>query len=117
MSTRLEDYLAFVIHGRKPPRRASKPQRHGPPRDEAYKAWIRTLPSAVSGLSACEAAHTGTDGGTAEKASDYSCVPLTSEEHREQHRIGMKAFARKYRLNYARIAAQLNREWWKSNAA
>ncbi len=33
----------------------------------------------------CDPAHTGTDGGTAEKASDYSCVPLCRVCHDFYH--------------------------------
>jgi hypothetical protein len=40
----LRSYLAWAVHGRKPPRRASRPTRKGPPRDDDYKAWIRDAP-------------------------------------------------------------------------
>ena len=57
---RLEEYLAWAIHGRKPERRATTPNRKGPPRDDAYKAWIRTLPCVACGIEGrSEAAHTG----------------------------------------------------------
>ena len=72
----LRDWLAWVIHNRKPERRASTPARKKRPRDEHYKAWIRTLPCVACGVEGrSEAAHTGTDGGMSMKASDYSCVP------------------------------------------
>ena len=75
----LRSYLAWAVHGRKPQRRASKPTRKGPPRDEVYKAWIRTLPCCACGVvGRSEAAHAGSDGGMSMKASDYSCVPLCS---------------------------------------
>jgi len=51
------------------------------------------------------------------KASDLTCIPLTPEEHREYHQIGCQSFARKYRLNYRRIVARLNREWRERRAA
>jgi hypothetical protein len=107
----LRSYLAWAIHGRKPQRRAHSPVRRGPPRDEAYKAWIRTLPSVVSGRTPCEACHTGVDGGMSMKASDLSCLPLTGQEHREYHRIGKRAFAHRYRLDYPDLVVLLNRQW------
>ena len=73
----LHSYLAWVVHGRKPQRRATSPRRQGPPRDEAYKEWIRDMPCIACGVEGrSEAAHTGMDGGMSMKASDYSCVPL-----------------------------------------
>ena len=117
----LEVYLAHVVFGRKLPKRErigprSGPPRKGPARDEDYKAWIRTL--ACCGCDAkegSEAAHTGKDGGMAMKASDYSCVPLCADCHRRAagayHRIGKRAFERSRHLNFAVVAAQLQREW------
>jgi hypothetical protein len=46
-----------------------------------------------------------------QKSSDYSCVPLTREEHQEYHQIGKAAFERKYRVNFARLVKRLNRAW------
>jgi hypothetical protein len=109
----LRSYLAQAILGRKPMRQAKSPQRKGPVRDEAYKAWVRTLPSLVSGLTPCEACHTGNDGGMSMKANDYSCVPLTWFEHREYHQVGKRAFERKYRVSFAAAARRLNAEWRK----
>jgi len=112
----LRSYLAWAIHGRKPQRRSNSSTRKGPPRDEAYKAWIRTLPCiacSVEGRS--EAAHVGTDGGMSMKASDYSCVPLCSDCHTQApgayHRIGKRAFELRHGLLLAHIVAGLNREW------
>ena len=79
----LRSYLAYAVHGRKPIRLARTPQRNGRPRDEDYKAWIRTLSCVCCGHDAPnEAAHTGCDGGMSMKASDYSCVPLCASCHR-----------------------------------
>jgi hypothetical protein len=73
----LRSYLAWAIHGRKPPRRASSSTRKGPPRDQAYLEWIREMPCLACGIEGrSEAAHTGQDGCMSMKASDYSCVPL-----------------------------------------
>jgi len=118
----LRDWLAWAIHNRKPERRASTPTRKGRPRDEHYKAWIRTLPCVACGVEGrSEAAHTGTDGGMSMKASDYSCVPLCSDCHTQApdayHRIGKRAVEIGHGLCCARIVARLNREWREMRAA
>ena len=76
-----------------------------------------TLPSLMSGLSPCDACHTGTDGGMSQKASDLSCVPLTREAHQEYHRIGKREFDRRYHVNFAREVKRLNAEWRKLTKA
>lgn len=88
-------------------------QKRGPARNWKYRAWIRTLPSCVSGRTGCEAAHTGADGGMRQKASDYSCVPLTPEEHREYHQIGKQAFERKHGVCFADEVYKLNQIWFQ----
>jgi len=118
----LRQYLAYAVHGikserEKPKRKPPQRERRGPERSEPYKAWIRTLPSLVSGLSPCEACHTGTDGGASMKASDKTCVPLTWFEHREYHDHGKRTFERKYKVNFAREVKRLNREWRERKAA
>ena len=113
---RLEEYLAWAIHGRKPELRASSPTRKGPPRDEDYKAWIRTLPCVACGIEGrSEASHTGSGGGMRMKASDYACVPLCSgcqtQVPRAYHRMRKRAFELRLGVSFAGIVAQLNREW------
>ena len=113
--TRLVRYLRLAVlekveHPRPVPRRLIP---RGPARDWRYRAWVRTLPSAVSGRWPCEAAHTGSDGGMGMKSSDYSCVPLTFEEHREYHRIGRRAFERKHQISMASLVRDLNRVWFE----
>ena len=97
---RLQDYLVYQVLGtqKKPPQQQSQSSRRrkaqprkGPPRNEAYKAWIRTLPSLTSGRTPCDACHTET-GGMSMKASDETVVPLTREEHQEYHQLGKRAF-------------------------
>ena len=110
------DWLAWAVLNRKPVRCASTPGRKGPPRDEDYKAWIRTLPCVACGIEGrSEAAHTGSDGGMSIKASDYSCVPLCSDCHTQApgayHSVGKRAFEDRHDLCFLRIVAQLNREW------
>jgi hypothetical protein len=119
----LEAYLAFQVHGRKPPQSERKPprthvrqKRKGPARDSQYLAWIRTLPC-VCGCERrpCDAAHTGTDGGMSMKASDYSCVPLCADCHTQApgayHRIGKRAFEEQHGFSFAWIVERLNAEW------
>jgi hypothetical protein len=92
--------LLWAIHGRKPQRRATSPTRNGPPRDKAYMAWIREMPCIAGRLEGrSEAAHTGTDGGMSQKASDYSCVPLCADCHTQApgayHRAGKGTLERR----------------------
>ncbi|MEF2073537.1 hypothetical protein [Consotaella aegiceratis] len=62
-------------------------------RDEQHLAFIRSLPSIISGLYGCEAAHVRYGDpryrkkrtGRGQKPDDCWCVPLTPEEHRDQH--------------------------------
>jgi len=117
----LEAYLAWKIHGRKLPWRAVTSVRRGPPRSEEYKAWIRTLPCVACGIEGrSEAAHTGTDGGMSMKASDYSCVPLCGDCHRQApgayHRIGKQAFEQTHGFCFAEMVLCLNREWQRKCA-
>lgn len=108
----LRRWLAREVLGKTTiPRKPPQSERKGPPRDARYRAWIRTLPSAVSGKMGCEACHTGSDGGMSQKASDYSCVPLTPAEHREYHRIGKRTFEHCYRIHFASLVRRLNRIW------
>ena len=109
----LARWLQFAVHGetahkRDPRRRA----RRGPARSPKYRAWIRSLPSAVSERPRCEAAHTGSDGGTSQKSSDYSCIPLTWFEHKEYHRLGRKDFERVYSVSCRDIVTTLNHAWF-----
>ncbi len=112
----LEAYLARVIHGRRPQRSSSSSRiRRGPPRDEAYKAWIRTLPCVGCGMvGRSEAAHTGEDGGMSMKPSDYSCVPLCPDCHTQApgayHRVGRRAFERAHQISFVELVERLNRE-------
>ena len=97
---------------RKPPTKASTASGK-PIRNYKYRAWIRSLPSAVSGEGPCDACHTGTDGGIGQKSSDLSCIPLTRQEHQEYHQIGKKDFERKYGLDLFALVQRLNRIWSK----
>ena len=113
----LRSYLASAVHDRKPMRQARTPQRNGPPRDEAYKAWIRSLPCVSCGCSApTEAAHTGSDGGMSMKASDYSCVPLCALCHRTGSHAyhsadGKRKMEARLERTFEEIAAELYVAW------
>jgi hypothetical protein len=79
-------------------------------------AWIRELSCKACGSEGrSEAAHTGSDEGMSQKASDYSCVPLYADCHTQApcayHRVGKRAFERHYGICLARVVTQLNREW------
>jgi hypothetical protein len=103
----LNHYLARVILDKSI--RIEKHYRRGPERNELYKAWVRTLPCACGcGSRPCEAAHTGSDGGMRQKASDLTCVPLWWECHREYHRIGKASFERARGIRFATVVHELN---------
>jgi hypothetical protein len=96
--------------------------RNGPPRDPAYRAWIRTLPCTICGATwRVEAAHTGFDGGMSQKASDYSCVPLCKNCHTSgtnaYHRLGKLKFERHHGIVFADLVRALNKAWAKNEGA
>jgi hypothetical protein len=109
-------YLHLLIWEEKPmPRRRQSRKslfRTTPPRSWKYKAWIRTLPSAVSGLYGCEACHTGGHG-LSEKSSDFQCVPLLPAEHRELG-AGVQAFQARYGVDLQALVRRLNSIWFQS---
>ena len=84
-------------------------------KDERHLAFIRTLPSAVSGVYGCEACHIRTGSaahnkkatGKAQKPSDCWTVPLTPDEHRDQHSGAEMAFWNRYGINPFTLAADL----------
>jgi len=120
MSNRqLRRWLMKEVHGvdipRKPPQKASALGKKTP-RNWKYKAWIRTLPCVVCGHTPSEAAHTGSDGGTSLKASDYSCVPLCCDCHTQgplsYHRLGREAFELQHGLDLKALVKRLNSLWF-----
>lgn len=118
-------YLQYAVHGistklpRRPRRRVTG---KGPARNRQYLAWIRTMPCVACGSEfQVQAAHTGSDGGTALKASDYSCCPLCWGCHtgnpRAYHQIGRQAFAELWSLDFVELVKRLNAAWeGKTNA-
>lgn len=60
-----------------------------------YLAFVRSLPSAASGMIGCVAHHRIGGRLSQHKVSDFEAMPLTDGEHRELH-AGMDAFVEKY---------------------
>jgi hypothetical protein len=79
-----------------------------PIRSKERLAFIRSLPCCVSGRTdRVEAAHVGRRG-MGQKSSDFETIPLNVLYHREQHRIGLRAFCRTYSLNLDELLTMLN---------
>lgn len=83
--------------------------------DPAHLAFIRKLPSAVSGQYGCEACHIRTGSaihkkkptGLQQKPDDFWVLPLTPSEHREQHSEHELAFWRRHGIDPFELAAKL----------
>ena len=110
-------WLLWKPHLEKKPQPQNKRKvRRGPPRDPAYRAWVRTLPCTICGaVWRIEAAHTGYDGGMSMKPSDYSCIPLCKNCHTAgrgaYHHIGKRAFERTYGIDLEKLVRALNASW------
>lgn len=110
-------WLYYQIHGVMPPRHPRRRRSGGgPARNWKYKSWIRSLPCAACGSThSVEAAHTGNDGGMAQKASDSSVVPLCALCHRlgsgAYHTIGKPEFERRNAIDFADLVRELNLIW------
>jgi len=78
-------------------------------RDDDYRAWIRSLPCAVSGClwrwQRVECAHVKSRGAGGDDVAN--CVPLCMSHHRYQHQIGIRSFEREYGLDLSAAAAAL----------
>lgn len=112
---RLERWIYQEVHGKLPPRKPPKMAsvlREKPYRSYRYRAWIKSLPSAVSGLTPCDPCHTGPHA-FGRKASDLTCIPLTREEH-EAHTRDPRGFEAKHELDVKALVKRLNRSWFKS---
>jgi hypothetical protein len=101
--------LYFAVHGERPKRHSPRrPTGRGPIRDYKYKAWIRTLPCASCGSTyEVEAAHTGSDGGMRQKASDRSCVPLCNNCH-QAHPVSYHRNREAMGIDFPALVARLN---------
>ena len=105
-------YLRYAVHGEtvhpRKPRRRPRIGRRGPVRDRKYLSWIRTLPCAACGSThQVEAAHTGSDGGMRQKASDTSCVPLCHNCH-QAHPVSYHRNREAMGIDFAALVARLN---------
>lgn len=83
--------------------------------DPAHLAFIRKLPSAVSGLFGCEACHIRTGSavhkkkhtGGQQKPDDAWCLPLLPAEHRKQHAMNEMEFWRSHGIDPFELAIKL----------
>lgn len=110
--------LYWLVHEQAPARRERRTARRdrGPARSPEYRAFVRSLPCACCGTTGhVEAAHTGSDGGMAQKASDYSCIPLCPHCHRTArnayHLLGRAEFEHRHGLNIRDLVRRLNSLW------
>ncbi|MDI1266813.1 MAG: hypothetical protein PS018_26470 [bacterium] len=83
--------------------------------DPAHLAFIRKLPSAVSGAMGCEACHIRSGSalhrkkhtGGQQKPDDAWTLPLTADEHREQHSGNEIEFWRRHGIDPFELAIRL----------
>lgn len=76
-------------------------------RDDRHLAFIRTLPSVLTGRMGCEACHLRAGNptyrkkrtGKGQKPDDAWTLPLTPDEHREQHTMNELTFYRRHGLH------------------
>src|SRR6185437_11664265 len=94
---------------------AAEPVREADPdRNAAHRAWVRSQPCAVHGLSCkgIKVAHhdrTGQTGGTGIKPPDDRAICLCDGLHRVGHPIGWKTFEAHYGVNLSAEADRLAR--------
>ncbi len=87
--------------------------------DPAFLAWLRKRPCIISGRTPVEACHIRMGNpalgkvaaGMQEKPSDFWCVPLHPDLHREQHSMNEEAFWKKYGINPFIAALRLYAEF------
>lgn len=93
--------------------------KHPAVRDDAFRAYIRSLPCLLADRDPCECGkfiHVGSRRMVTEAChvrtrrlagDERNLVPLCHSHHLEQHRIGIKTFAATYALDLKAIAAEL----------
>lgn len=94
-------------------------------KDERHLAFIRTLPSVISGAFPTEACHIRAGSpehnkkatGKAQKPSDCWVLPLTADEHRDQHSGSEMAFWNRYGINPFDLASRLYQHTGDRDAA
>jgi hypothetical protein len=75
--------------------------------------WVKALPCVVCGYGPCDNAHV-IGGGISRKAGYESIVPLCSGPHgchAELHRIGVKTFGRRNRIDLCQAAERIANAW------
>jgi hypothetical protein len=68
------------------------------------------VPGCLTSPIECAHVRTGTDGGTGLKPSDRWAISLCRDHHREQHRIGERAFERRYNIDLYELALEFARK-------
>lgn len=63
-----------------------------PARNDEYLEYIRSLPCCVCVTGTPVEPHHMEGGGVGQKGSDYSCIPLCTQHHRELHDVGVDHF-------------------------
>jgi hypothetical protein len=94
-------------------------------KDERHLAFIRTLPSVLSGAFGCEACHIRYGDpmyrkkhtGKSQKPDDAWTLPLTPDEHRNQHDNNEREWWRAQGIDPLRLAQQLYAVTGNSEAA
>lgn len=92
--------------------------------EKAFLAWIRTLPSCLSGNTPCVAAHIRrvSEGAGMGRKPRLFAVPMTNEEHQYQHNHGEMAVLIKYTrfndiITYHSWEAKESSKIWFNNLA
>lgn len=83
--------------------------------DDRHLAFIRLLPSAVSGQQPCEACHIRAGSavhrkkhtGGQQKPDDFWTLPLTAAEHKDQHSGDELSFWRRHEIDPFELALKL----------
>ena len=83
--------------------------------DNPHLVFIRKLPSVISGRTPCEACHIRAGNptyrkkrtGGQQKPDDAWTLPLTAEEHRQQHDMSEMAFWKQHGIDPFALALQL----------
>ena len=79
----------------------------------AHRAWVRkhrcSVPACDQLPLECAHVRRGTDGGIGLKPSDAWCISLCEEHHAEQHRIGERAFEKRYGVDLIALAREFTR--------
>ena len=96
-----------------PKRLKRRCRKHDERRCPAHRAWVRSHACCVPGCqrTPIECAHVrrGSDGGIAQKPSDWWCISLCWFHHSEQHQLGETSFERKHNLDLLGLSMEFAR--------